>query len=112
MYLSGRCDPSSDKMNLNISLQLFIDAPHNMPSVSSDDGGLEEREDDFFELSEKESEKIGEVRNASAVCSVPKVASGANLASVRLPFFCLLPNPRLMKASLDICLHHHNGSSH
>jgi hypothetical protein len=53
-----------------------------MPSVSSDDGGLEaDRDADFFEESEKESEKVGEVRNA--VCSVPKVASGANLASVR-----------------------------
>jgi hypothetical protein len=67
-------------------LQLFIEAPHNMPSVSSDDGGLEDREEDFFEQSEKESEKVGEVRNATAVCSVPKVASGANLASVRFRF--------------------------
>ena len=59
-----------------------------MPSVSSEDGGLEDRDDDFFEQSEKESEKIGEVRNLSApVCSVPKVASGSNLASVRVLFF-------------------------
>ncbi len=58
-----------------------------MPSVSSEDGGLEDRDEDFFEQSEKESEKLGEVRNLSApVCSVPKVASGSNLASVRVLF--------------------------
>ena len=66
---------------------MFIDAPHNMPSVSSDDAGLEDRDEDFFEVSEKESEKfsglVPEVRN---VCSVPKVASGSNLASVRVFF--------------------------
>ncbi len=63
-----------------------------MPSVSSEDGGLEDRDEDFFEQSEKESEKLGEVRNLSApVCSVPKVASGSNLASVRLLFFSDIP---------------------
>ena len=69
------------------NLQLFIDSPHNMPSVSSDDAGLEDREEDFFEQTEKEVEKVDEVRNASAVYSVPKVASGSNLASVRLVCF-------------------------
>jgi hypothetical protein len=61
-----------------------------MPSVSSEDAGLEDRDEDFFEASEKESEKmsekLGEVRNLSAVSSVPKVASGSNLASVRVRF--------------------------
>ena len=59
-----------------------------MPSVSSEDAGLEDRDEDFFEVSEKESEKfsglVPEVRN---VCSVPKLASGSNLASVRVFFF-------------------------
>ena len=65
-------------------MQLFIDAPHNMPSVSSEDAGLEDRDEDFFEVSEKLSGLVPEVRNVSAVCSVPKVASGSNLASVRV----------------------------
>ena len=61
-----------------------------MPSVSSDDAGLEDRDEDFFEKeTEKMSEKVEEVRNLSAATSVPKVASGSNLASVCV-CFCFL----------------------
>ena len=79
-----------------------------MPSVSSDDAGLEDRDEDFFEVSEKESEKfsglVPEVRN---VCSVPKVASGSNLASVRvfLSFDFFSPpgvNPILQNCAVNI----------
>ena len=55
-----------------------------MPSVSSDDAGLEDRDEDFFELSEKDSGLVPEVRNVPPVCGLNKVPSGSNLASVRV----------------------------
>lgn len=81
LYRDKLSNAATQAMRLH-GTKVFIDAPHNVPSVSSEDGGLEDRDEDFFEQSEKESEKLGEVRNLSApVCSVPKVASGSNLAS-------------------------------
>jgi len=50
-----------------------------MPSVSSDDAGLEERESDFFD---QEAEKVETSTSVAPACSVNKVPTASNITSV------------------------------
>jgi hypothetical protein len=51
-----------------------------MPSVSSDDAGLEDRESDFFD--QQESEKVEAFTSVTPACSVNKVPTASNVSSV------------------------------